>query len=158
MLFPLAKLVVWISLYLNLRCRRQVREQEKHKLLFQRGLQTKRPPGNRAAFSSRENSSNGGKAIRTFWRHTMSHAEECQGNFRTKITHLIAAIYWINSLNQRIAPLSLYFRHLAGKPFQAAHSKRVIHIMHCSRFNTRPDCCTVAEFESAMTHNGSSIA
>jgi hypothetical protein len=48
-------------------------------MLFQGGLQTEKPPGNRAVFPSRENSSNGGKAIRTFWRHTMSRTGGCQG-------------------------------------------------------------------------------
>jgi hypothetical protein len=33
---------------------------------------TKRPPGNWAASSSRENSSNGGKAVKTFFRNLMS--------------------------------------------------------------------------------------
>ena len=34
----------------------------------------------------RENSSNGGKAIRTFWRNTMVVRMECQGNFRGVLT------------------------------------------------------------------------
>ena len=54
-------------------------QQQKHKLLFRNRLPTERPPGNRAVFLSRENSSNGGKAIRTFWRHTMSRTGGCQG-------------------------------------------------------------------------------
>jgi hypothetical protein len=45
-------------------------------------LATKKPPGNRAAFSLRENSSNGGKAIRTFWRNSMVGKTGCQGKIR----------------------------------------------------------------------------
>jgi hypothetical protein len=35
---------------------------------------------------SRENSSNGGKAIRTFWRNLMVASRGCQGKIRVPIT------------------------------------------------------------------------
>jgi hypothetical protein len=44
--------------------------------------ETKRPPGNGVASSSRENSSNGGfKTVKTFWRNLMSRKLGCQENF-----------------------------------------------------------------------------
>src|SRR6266851_8351394 len=41
----------------------------------------KRPPGNRVASSSRENSSNGELTVKTFWRNLMSGGRGCQGTF-----------------------------------------------------------------------------
>jgi hypothetical protein len=44
---------------------------------------TKRPPGNWAAFSSRENSSNGGvqNPVKTFWRNLMSRKTGVSSDF-----------------------------------------------------------------------------
>src|SRR5260370_42619600 len=41
----------------------------------------KRPPGNRAASSLRENSSNGELTVKTFWRNLMSGGRGCKGTF-----------------------------------------------------------------------------
>jgi hypothetical protein len=49
----------------------------------------KRPPGNRVAFSLRENSSNGDKTVKTFWRNLKSGGRGCQGTF-TEITLLLS--------------------------------------------------------------------
>ena len=46
----------------------------------------KEPPGNGAALSLRENSSNGGKPDRTFWLHSRFGGKQCQGKICVKIS------------------------------------------------------------------------
>jgi len=45
--------------------------------------QTKRPPGKRRPFLSRENSSNGSEAVKTFWQNLMRVQEGVSRNFLT---------------------------------------------------------------------------
>jgi hypothetical protein len=41
----------------------------------------------------RENSSNGGKTIRTFWLHSRCGRRECQGEIEAEINYLISITY-----------------------------------------------------------------
>jgi hypothetical protein len=42
----------------------------------------------------RENSSNGGKTIRTFWLHSRGAGRECQGEIDKEISDLISIAYF----------------------------------------------------------------
>src|SRR2546421_4489734 len=54
-----------------------------HPLMGTAQEQTKRPPGKRRPFLSRENSSNGSEAVKTFWQNLMRVQEGVSRNFLT---------------------------------------------------------------------------
>jgi hypothetical protein len=56
----------------------------------------------------RENSSNGGKAIRTFWRNTMVGKMTCQGLNRETASHTFSKVYTRYQLDN----MPLHIRHL----------------------------------------------
>jgi hypothetical protein len=53
------------------------------------GDETEKATRQQGGLFSRENSSNGGKAIRTFWRNLMVGSGGCQGKIKMRITVLI---------------------------------------------------------------------
>jgi hypothetical protein len=57
----------------------------------------------------RENSSNGGKAIRTFWRNTMVGKMACQGLNRKRISPAFAYSYWCYQMSNSEVFLRLAF-------------------------------------------------
>jgi len=58
-----------------------------------RPSETERAARQQGSSSLRENSSNGGKTIRTFWLHSRFGERECQGEMRTEINYSLSIIY-----------------------------------------------------------------
>ena len=70
--------------------RREDRDQRQNQ---NRPSKTERAARQQGGPSLRENSSNGGKAIRTFWLHSRGGETECQGEFRKEISYYFSIIY-----------------------------------------------------------------
>src|SRR5580704_17734032 len=60
---------------------KKVPTRERRQTRFEKSSKTKRPPGNRRPFLSRENSSNGDSTVKTFWRNLMSRKRGVSRNF-----------------------------------------------------------------------------
>jgi len=54
------------------------------------GIKTERAARQQGGSFLRENSSNGGKTIRTFWLHSRGEGRECQGEIGREITFLFS--------------------------------------------------------------------
>jgi hypothetical protein len=55
-------------------------------------LETERAARQQGSSLLRENSSNGGKTIRTFWLHSRGERRECQGEIRGEINLLYSML------------------------------------------------------------------
>jgi hypothetical protein len=71
--------------------------------------------------SSRENSSNGGKAIRTFWRNLMVGFRGCQGKIKTHLSYYLLMTYIDRCFGATQPSPGLAQAEKGPKPLQSEH-------------------------------------